>query len=177
MRQVRGKTDPAFVPDFMAASIGDIDFDHLLKIGVRFIALDADNTLVPFFGVRMDPKSKRLLKQQLKKFDGACIASNRLTDNLKELATDIDLEIVWAGVFVRKPKRRYFKRVMRHFRAKPHEVAMIGDKLRADIWGGNRAGLVTVWVQKLGRDYLLDRLLRVRWFEWKFLNRYVEREW
>lgn len=175
MRRVRGKTDPAFVPDYMATSIADIDFDQLHNAGVRYIALDADNTLVPFFGVRMDPKSKRLLSRELKKFDGACIASNRLTDNLKELAADIGLEIVWAGIFIRKPKRRYFKRVLRHFRAKPHEVAMVGDKLRADIWGGNRVGLVTVWVQQLGRDYLLDRLLRVRWFEQKVLNRYMER--
>ncbi len=175
MKRVRGKTDPAFVPDYMATSVTDIDFDVLLQNGVKYIAFDADNTLVPYFGTVIDKASLKYLSQELKKFKGACIASNRITDNLSPLAVSLNIDIVKAGVFIRKPRRRYYRRVLKHFHAKEYEVAMIGDKLRTDIWGANRMNIVTVWVEKIGRDILWDRVLRVRSIERWLLKNYIKK--
>jgi uncharacterized protein len=165
---------PMFVPDYTAASLVDVDFHALKKLGVRYIAFDADSTLVKYRGRRMSWQTKVHLLEKKHLFKGYCIASNRITNDLQPLAASIEADIVPSNLLVRKPKQRYFQRVIDHFGAKhPNEIAMIGDKLIADMWGGNRAGFVTVWVERLGRDGLHDRAFRVRTWERMMMNKYL----
>lgn len=174
IRLKRTKDTPAFVPDYMARSVGDIDFEQLAREGVRYLAFDADSTLVPYRGTDLAPKTLKFLSSKKHLFKGWCIATNRLTHDLEGVASSIESNLVQANWVVRKPKSAFFKRVLRHFgNPKPHEVAMIGDKLRADIWGGKRAGFITVWVEHLGPDNLMDRLTGLRTIERKLLNRYL----
>jgi predicted HAD superfamily phosphohydrolase YqeG len=49
---------------------------------------------------------------------------------------------------------------------------MVGDKLLFDVWGGNRAGLVTVLVQPIGPDQWFDRVVRIRFWERMVLRRW-----
>lgn len=167
------KTSP-FVPDFMAHSLLDVDFQVLRDRGVKFVAFDADSTLVKFWGRHIDPKTKRYLMEQRQLFKGWCIASNRLTNDLIPLGQSIDAPVIRADLIVRKPHRRFFAQVIRHFNCRPDEIAMIGDKLVADVWGGKRSGLVTVWVERLGHDSPWDWLLRTRFFEQRILRRYLK---
>lgn len=161
---------PKFVPDFTATSVGDVDFKALKKRGVRYIALDADSTLVRYRGIKLNSDTKKHLLKQRKHIEAWCIASNRITNTLAPLSDSLDAPVIPSSAFVRKPKQRYFQRVIDFFSAEPHEIAMVGDKLVADIWGANRAGMVTVWVEHFGKDGLHDRALRVRAWE-KFLMR------
>lgn len=166
-------TTPSYVPDYMAASIDTIDFDLLKRQGIKCIAFDADSTLVPYRGIELSPQTTKFLHSKRKLFNKWCIASNRVTNDLEGIANDIDAGVVRANLWTRKPRRRFFKKVFRHLGAQPHEVAMIGDKIIADIWGGNRAGCTTVWVERLGRDSLPNRLMRLRAFERQLLKRYL----
>ncbi len=163
---------PRIVPDYMASSITDIDFKQLAKDGVKYIAFDADSTLVHYRGKTLSRKNRMYLLEQKQYFKKWCIASNRLTNDLWPLAESIGAELVQSTLTNRKPKRRYFDRVLRHLGAKPSQTAMIGDKMIADIWGAKRAGFITVWVEHLGRDSLPDRLVRLRRFEKRMLNKY-----
>jgi uncharacterized protein len=170
----REKTTPDYVPDYIAKSIRDIDFDELARKGVRYVAFDADSTLVPYRGVKLAPQTLEFLRRKLKLFDDWCIASNRITHDLDGLALSLKSGMVQAGWMVRKPRKEFYRRVLQHFdNPKPSEVVMIGDKIRADIWGGKRAGLKTVWVEHLGPDNLADRLLGIRRIERKLLSRYL----
>ena len=162
----------SFVPDFMARSVLDIDFEKLKKRGVKFIAFDADSTLVPFRAKHLSDEAKQFLARKRPLFKDWCIASNRLTNDLLPLGESIDAAVIRAGLVVRKPQRRFFQQIIRHFGAQPAEIAMIGDKLLADIWGAKRAGFVTVWVEKLGNDSPWDRLLQTRRLEKWMLKRY-----
>lgn len=163
---------PRYVPDYLATSIEDIDFKRLSQAGVRFVAFDADSTLVPYRGVEIAPATIKYLQDQRQLFKNWCIASNRITNDLPPLAESIGAGIVQATLTVRKPQRRYFKRVLKHLGAKPSEVVMIGDKLIADMFGAKRAGFTTVWVEHLGRDSLIDRTIHLRAFEKRLLKRY-----
>ena len=175
MTEVKRQPDtPRYVPDYMAASINDIDFSLLADRGIKFIAFDADSTLVPYRGIEIAPGTIEFLRKQRKLFKQWCIASNRITHDLPPLAQSIDASIIQATWTVRKPQRRYFRRVLNHFKAKPNEVAMIGDKLIADMYGGKRSGLTTVWVEHLGQDSLLDRIIRLRANEKRLLRHYIK---
>ncbi len=174
MREIkRHPTTPQFVPDYMARSIADIDFEALAAAGVRYVAFDADSTLVPSRGVSLSPQTKKLLVSKKKLFKKWCIASNRITHDLYDLGKAIDAGVVQAGLRGRKPKRKFFARVLDHLNAQPDEVVMIGDKLLADIWGANRAGFMTVWVEHLGRDIIWDRAIGLRSIERRLLKKYL----
>jgi HAD superfamily phosphatase (TIGR01668 family) len=170
----REATTPRFVPDYVAASLRDIDFKVLKERGVRFIAFDADSTLVHYRGKALPEETKQFLRRQRKLFERWCIASNRITNDLLPLAEAMDAQVIRATLFVRKPQRRFFDRVIRHFDAKPHEIAMVGDKLVADMFGAKRAGLMTVWVERIGRDSPWDHyLFHTRRWEKKLMRRYM----
>jgi hypothetical protein len=169
----RYTSSPGFVPDYIAESLLQVDFGLLRNSGIRFVAFDADSTLVHFRKKTLPLKTKQFLAQRRPLFDDWCIASNRIFDDLQPLTESIDAHLFRATLLRRKPQRRFFGRIIRFFDAKPEEVAMIGDKLVADIWGANRAGMVTVWVEKIGNDSIWDRTLRTRQFEKLLVQKYL----
>lgn len=159
----------------MATSLLDVDFVELKKRGVKYVAFDADSTLVPSRGKLLDPKTEAFLKKHRPMFKDWCIASNRITNDLVPLAKSMDAHVIQATLVIRKPQRRFFNWVMTYFKSKkPAEIAMIGDKLIADMFGGNRAGMTTVWVEKIGRDNPWDVLLQVRRWEKQLMKAYIE---
>lgn len=170
---MRHKNTPNFVPDFMAPSVFEVDFKLLKDRGIKFIAFDADSTLVHFRGTELSEETKRHIKQQRHLFDGWCVASNRLSNDLGALAESIDAGVVRANLYHRKPKKAYFKRIIEHFQAEPQEIAIIGDKLIADVLGGNRSGFTTVWVENIGPDSPWDWVLRVRAWEKRLMKQHV----
>jgi uncharacterized protein len=170
----REATTPRFVPDYIASSLMDVDFKLLQKKGIKYIAFDADSTLVHFRGKELSPETKNFLQKQRKLFESWCIASNRITNDLLPLAESMDAQVVRATIFIRKPQRRFFDQVIKQFGGKPHEIAMIGDKLIADMYGGKKSGLTTVWVERIGPDSLWDRhLFHTRRWEKQLMRRYM----
>ncbi|CAN5630216.1 hypothetical protein BH23PAT1_BH23PAT1_0690 [soil metagenome] len=170
----RTSATPNFVPDYMAKSVQDVDFKKLRKTGVKFIAFDADSTLVNFRGKALSDDTKLFLQKQRKLFEGWCIASNRLTNDLLPIAQSMDAQVVRATILNRKPQQHFFRQVIKHFGGKPHEVAMVGDKLIADMYGAKKAGMVTVWVERIGKDNIWDRLIRLRDFEKWLIRRTIK---
>lgn len=169
----RNDTTPLFVPDFIAKSVLDIDFSALRKSGVQYIAFDADSTLVHYGSYTLPKKSQEHLRRQLKQFSGVCIASNRINArSLKRIAKVLDAPIVQAGILIRKPRQAYFKKIVDLFDTDPKKIAMIGDKLATDVWGGNSTGFKTVWVEKLGPDSIWDRLFGTRRKETKLMKEF-----
>lgn len=170
----RDISTPQFVPDYMATSLLSVNFKELKKIGVKHVAFDADSTLVHFRGRVLPEESKKFLQQQRSLFDSWVIASNRITNDLLPLAESMDAQVIRASLLIRKPQRRFFNQVIRHFGSHPHEIAMIGDKLVADVWGAKRAGLVAVWVEKIGPDSPWDRIVRLRHWEKRLLRKFIQ---
>lgn len=178
MNELTRKNDtPRFVPDYLAASLLDVDFELLKKRGVKYVAFDADSTLVPSRGKLLDPKTEDFLKKQRPHFKDWCIASNRITNDLLPLAKAMDAQVIQATITIRKPQRRFYAWVLNHFKpAKPSEIAMIGDKLIADMFGAKRAGMTTVWVEKIGKDNPWDQVLLVRRWEKQLMRAHLKNE-
>jgi len=58
----------------------------------------------------------------------------------------LDFIVTSAQVGFRKPDPRTFQAALAHWDLLPSQIAMVGDRLDADIAGGNRAGLFTIWI-------------------------------
>jgi len=171
---IKGRNSPNYVPDYIACSLKDIDFEELKNRGIKYLAFDADSTLVKFRGRKLNMPNLKLLRSKRKLFERWCIASNRPTNDLQSLGKSIDAEVVRAILFIRKPQKRYFNKVADYFNAPHNQIAMIGDKLISDIWGANRVGFVTVWVSRLGSDNPWDKLIGIRKLEKRLMSKYYE---
>lgn len=165
---------PAFVPDYMATSVESMNFEKLRKTGIKYIAFDADSTLVHFAKNDLTPETKRIFRKHRSDFTEWCLASNRLAGSLTDLSEQLDMKVVAATLFTRKPSRKYFRKLISHFNAKPSEIAMVGDKLIADMFGAKRMGLTTVWVERIGPDSIFDKLLGTRRKETKLIKDYLK---
>jgi putative hydrolase of the HAD superfamily len=58
----------------------------------------------------------------------------------------LDFIVTSAQIGFRKPDLRTFRAALAHWNFSPGDVAMIGDRLDADVAGGKSAGLFTVWI-------------------------------
>ncbi len=114
-------------------SVFSIDYSKLKKDGVKLLIFDVDDTLTWNLG-RLEEKTIALLKDLSKKFKIA-IFSNCSKNRRKKLSimlSGLDIYIVPIGG---KPGKQGFLHTIGHFRIKPENIAMIGDRMGTDIWG------------------------------------------
>jgi predicted HAD superfamily phosphohydrolase YqeG len=77
----------------------------------------------------------------------------------------------WRGLrLIRKPNQAFYERILTELRADPKKCVMVGDKLRADVYGGNKAGMYTILVKPNGNDYWYDRVLFTRMREHRTID-------
>jgi HAD superfamily phosphatase (TIGR01668 family) len=142
----------SFKPDFIAASVADIDFGYLKRLGVTTCFVDLDGTVVSRGTFEVDPKLAAALKSSGLDIK---IATNRpRSRSLKELKQDLSASGVIhpKGVYG-KPAKRYFQNALNDLGLKPEQAVMIGDRFLQDIFGANRAGVYSLLVFKLGKSH------------------------
>ncbi len=159
-------THPNYIPDYMAASVRSISYKHLWEQGVRCIAFDADSTLVAHGGIELNAETIQYLRDEREKgyIADIIIATNRKKRNLDALAQALSAKAVIHGHgIVRKPSQAFYSDLIQQSGYKPEQIAMVGDKLLQDVFGANRAGLVSILVEPLGPPAWFDALLLHRW--------------
>ncbi len=67
----------------------------------------------------------------------------------KILRTGIDdyfeAVLISDSVGVKKPHRKIFEKALEMFDLKPHEAAVVGDRLYSDVYGAKRVGMTAIW--------------------------------
>lgn len=170
------KTAPRYLPDFSADSVLDIDFIKLQSLGVKHILFDLDLTIRR---THADEIEAEIIEYLVGLRDQGVIhslnlATNNMSNKLDRFSEPLGARVFQPfygkGVVIRKPNPRYFAKILDDLDAKPHEVAMIGDKAMFDVAGGNRVGMVTVLVKPQGKDPLHDKVLFIRMREKRHLK-------
>ncbi len=158
----------SYLPDFTAENIADIDFMLLKKLGIKHLLFDLDQTLRRPYTRHLHPEVITLLTKvnKSKQFKTLCVVSNnhrRLTRFSKPIGARVFQPYRKGWRIIRKPNPLFFEYVLGELRAKPEHTIMIGDRIHADVFGGNRMGMYTLYVKKRGAiDY---------WFDWLLLTR------
>lgn len=154
------------IPGAVAADVTAIPPDALSARGIRALIIDLDNTLTRWNDVGCAPEVAAWLQRLQEAGVGVCIVSNNGPDRVRRFCDALGTELPWianAG----KPSRRAYRRAQQELGAPSEAVAVVGDQVFTDIFGGNRAGLLTILVAPLGR----------REFPATALVRIVERLW
>ncbi|RMG25466.1 MAG: YqeG family HAD IIIA-type phosphatase [Armatimonadetes bacterium] len=162
-----------FCPDHHVRSVAEIDPLHLREAGIEAVLLDLDNTLVAWKGHEI-PDSTREWVQKCKEAGlKLCLVSNtRNAPRLEALSQELDVPYVRAKM---KPSRQGFMRALERLQVKPEHAVMVGDQLFTDVWGANRMGMRSIWVERIHpREFVGTRVSRM---VERILLRWLRKAW
>lgn len=147
-----------FIPSLHLHSIFDIDFQKLKTRGIRGVITNLDNTLVESGSPHATENLMNWL-QKLREHDlRVVIVSNNRKLRVSEFARPLGIPFVYEA---RKPWGDPFDRALRLLHTRQQETVVVGDQLLTDIYGGNRHGFYTIWVDPISKkEGLLTKINR-----------------
>lgn len=155
-------------PDFQYEALKDISVEHLKREGIRGLILDLDNTITPWNDRTLTQEVIDWFQEIKSAGIKACIVSNnRLPDRVSAVADVLDILYVHNAA---KPRKKAFLMGIEELAVESSEIAVIGDQLFTDVFGGNRVGLKTILVTPIDyREFAGTKVLR-------FMERIVGRK-
>lgn len=134
-----------FLPDMYKKDIFSIDYKKLKENGIKCLLFDLDNTISPAKEKVLCNKTKKLF-DTLKKDFKLILFSNNFEKRVREFSSFYDVEFEYLSL---KPLSHKYKKILRENNYKPSLVAAIGDQIVTDIYGGNKAGVITILVDPI----------------------------
>jgi len=128
------------LPDFFFNDIYKIDKEFLYNNNIKGLLLDIDNTLISNTVHDADEKLKTWIYE--KKADGIklCIVSNGKGPRVERF----NIFGIPAVHKAKKPFKKGFLKGIEMLKLQNDEVAVVGDQIFTDVWGGNRAKIKTI---------------------------------
>ena len=161
-----------FVPDKYQKSIYTINYKKLKREGIKCILFDLDNTLVP---TSVDTPDKKLINQinDIKALGfKIIIMSNSPKSRVAPFQKGL---LVDAAAFALKPKKDKYEKILKTYKYKEKEVCSIGDQIVTDIFGSNRMGITSIYVNPMGTKDFFATVFN-RFLEKKILKRLAKKD-
>lgn len=135
-----------YYPDIYSQSIYTINYNKLLEKKIKCLLFDLDNTCIPY--IKREPTKE--LKDKFDKLKEMgfhiIIFSNSPKKRLEPFKKYLNVDCCYkAG----KPRKKKFLKVLKIYNYTISEVAIIGDQLVTDIYGGNKVGITTILVNPI----------------------------
>lgn len=133
------------MPKETYSNISDISLDYLINdINIKGLIFDFDGTLLRNKIVSIDTLD--FLKKATEKNLELSILSNNPYVS-KTILKEINIPIT--KKFACKPLKKPFLDMAKKMKLAPSEIAVIGNNRISDIWGANRAGMYSIYIQNL----------------------------
>lgn len=135
-------------PDQYVENAWEVDYTALFNQGIRGIILDIDNTLVPYYVPDPDMRTVAGIRRLKESGFSLYIVSNGREERVRRFNQGLGLPYVChAG----KPGAHGFLKAKQHFRLPAEQIAVIGDQIFTDVWGGNKQGMYTILVKQVSK--------------------------
>jgi len=149
------------IPDAVAPHVTAIRAGALLARGIRGLIVDLDNTLTLWNDTRCAPEVEAWLQDLQAAGIGVCVVSNNGPERVSAFCRARPHELPWIA-HAGKPGRRAYRRAVERLGVPAEAVAVVGDQVFTDVFGGKRAGLWTILVRPLGRrEFPATRAVRL----------------
>ena len=157
-------------PDKQLKKVEDINLSELKKIGIKGMIIDIDNTLIDYNKNMRETTIEWINKAREEQFK-IYLVSNNSKQRVTEIANKLSLEGIYNAT---KPRRKGFIQALNKMELKNTEVAVIGDQVFTDVYGGNRLNMFTILVEQIAiKDIWITKIKRP--IEKYVLRRYNER--
>jgi len=167
------------IPFALGNSIFEIPPEFYLRLGVKAVLVDLDNTLDPY--TVSDPTDKPIewKKRLMEKGLRIVILSNNSGKRVKRYAGELGVE---CRCFMRKPFAGPLKRFLKEEGLQPEEVILVGDQIQTDVRAANGAGVRCILTSPLNPteppwtkfNRLFDRLKRKKIIEGRLAPKWEE---
>ncbi len=146
-------------PDAMVERVEDISPEMLAGWGTRGIALDLDNTIVPWHTAQLRPGIAAWVAALQRAGMRICLLTNNYAQHARDVAAALNVPIV-AGAL--KPAPFAFRRALKAMGTGSAASVMVGDQLFTDVLGGKLVGMRVVLVQPIGaREFPTTKIMRL----------------
>lgn len=126
-------------PNFELDSAYEIDYESLYRDGIRGIIFDIDNTLVTH-GAPADERAIKLFGRLKEIGFETVLLSNNKEPRVKMFNDSVHSKYIFrAG----KPGVAGYEKAMEMMGTTRENTVFVGDQLFTDVWGANKAGLVS----------------------------------
>ena len=161
-----------FFPNFVFNKVEDISYNFLQKNKIKALIFDMDNTLVNKkheFTNEIKSHINLLKKNKIK----ICILSNTpRIKTLKDVAKKLGIDCLG---FARKPGIKGFDRATKLLEEPKENIAVVGDQLFTDVYGGNKFGIKTILVDAIeDKEFIGTKIKRP--LERYVMKKFKERE-
>jgi len=149
-----------YKPDMYIKDIYMINYKRLKTMGIKCILFDLDNTLVPYYKQKPTRKIKDLIEKLKDMGFKVIIFSNSGKKRLTPFKNILEVDCSYSS---RKPRKKKFNKVLVEYKFDQSEVAIIGDQIITDIFGGNRIGIFSILVKPISsREPIWTKFNRLR---------------
>ena len=147
-----------FVPDVYQKSIYKIDYDKLKENGIKLLSYDIDDTIddVLMNNIKAKTPIKFTMPDDAKKLVNDLHSKGfivvLITNAITEIAASTHEQLETDDYIARaeKPETISFEKILKKYGLDKSEMAHIGNSMRDDIYGGNKAGITTCLVRRKG---------------------------
>ncbi len=145
-------------PNLILNSLHELEHHKLRQLGIKGIIFDLDNTIIPWDSQQMSPEIIKLLEDLITEGFQICLLSNNMGERVKSIAAIFGIPFISRAY---KPAKSGFRHAVTAIGLPLNQVAVVGDQLFTDILGGNRIGLVTIWVRPLSaQEFIGTKITR-----------------
>lgn len=161
-----------FYPALTLDKVQDISVNVLEKKDIKGLILDIDNTLVPPNMKEADENAVKWIENMKAAGFKVCIVSNASKKRVIKFNERLKLNAIHRAS---KPGTKAFLKAARLLDFKNNNIAVVGDQIFTDIFGGNRAGMFTILVNPIRRKENLFVMFK-RLPERLVLSRYTRKK-
>ena len=152
-----------FYPTMTCNSITQITVPMLQRLGVKALILDVDNTLTTHNNPFPQGEILKWLQQMRANQVAMVLVSNNRSRRVSEFAKKLGMDYTANAM---KPLTHGFRKTADKLGLEPAEIAVVGDQIFTDVWGGNRFGAVTILTRPIslegGAFFRLKRQVELR---------------
>jgi HAD superfamily phosphatase (TIGR01668 family) len=146
-------------PDLCHSHIYEVNLNNLKKKGIKGLICDLDNTLLAWDDQQVKSEVENWLVKAQELGISICILSNSLEARVNKVAKNLELLFISKAF---KPRKKAFKLAINKLGVIPENVAVIGDQLFTDVYGGNRLDLLTILVEPItSKELLSTKMIRL----------------
>lgn len=133
-------------PDLQLERIGQIDFAALKQSGICGLLLDIDNTLVSYQDRSPTEEVLRFLNAAISADLAVALVSNNSRRRVEIFAQGLGIPYLHRA---HKPMRYGYLSLANQLGLAPQQIAVVGDQIFTDVYGGNRCGMFTILVNPI----------------------------
>ena len=136
--------DELYLPDIIFNSISEVTPEFLREHGIKGVLCDTDNTLALDNRKDIIPEAAEWVKLMKQEGIKVCVMSNAFLVRNWPVIKALDIEFYQTRSH--KPRQWYYEPLTKKMGLKHGEVAFLGDQMKTDIVGANKADILSMYV-------------------------------